>query len=72
MGAVKNALTSLPCVDASSVKVDITTKEARFKPAKDAKVDVEKVKEAVAGAGNYSVTAVKPPAKAEVKPANKN
>ena len=61
MGAVKNALTNLPCVDPSSVKVDITTKLAKFKPAKDAKVDIEKVKEAVAGAGNYSVTKVEPP-----------
>jgi copper chaperone CopZ len=72
VGAVKNALTNLPCVDPSSVKVDITTKEARFKPAEGEKVDVEKVKEAVAGAGNYTVTAVKPPDKAEVKPADKN
>ena len=58
---MKNALTSLPCVDASTVKVNITTKEARFKPAEGKKVDIDKVKEAVADAGNYTVTAVKPP-----------
>jgi hypothetical protein len=71
VGAVKNALTSLPCVDPSSVKVNITTKEARFKPAKDKKVDIEAVKNAVAEAGNYKVTAVKVPDKSTVKASEK-
>ncbi len=59
------ALTDLPCVDKSSVKVDITTKEARFKPAQDAKVNVEEVKQAVerVQGGRYSVTKVEAPSK---------
>ena len=61
MRAVKTALADLPCVDPSTVKVDITTKEARFKPKKDEKVDIDQVKQAVADAGHYTVTDVKPP-----------
>ena len=61
MGAVKKALADLPCVDPSTVQVDIKTKEARFKPNKDAKVDVDEVKKAVADAGHYTVTDVKAP-----------
>jgi hypothetical protein len=62
---VTKALTDLPCVDPSSVKVDITTKLARFKPNKDAKVDIEEVKQAIGGVagGRYSVTKVEEPKK---------
>ena len=64
MGAVKDALAALPCVEKDSIQVDIKTKEARFNAKKDAKVDIEAVKKAIADAGNFSVTKVKgPPAK---------
>ena len=61
MGAVRNALQSLPCVEKDSVQVDKDKKEARFTPKKGAKCDVEEVKKAVSGAGNYTVTAVQAP-----------
>jgi hypothetical protein len=56
--------------------VEITTKEARFKPKQDANVDMDDVKKAVADAGhargmNYTVTDVKVPDKSTVKAPDK-
>ncbi len=62
MGAVKSAITSLPCVEPSSVKVDIDTKEARFRVKPGENCDIEEVKKAISHVGNYSVSKVKAPA----------
>ncbi len=63
MGAVKSALTSLPCVEPSSVSVDIKTKQARFQLKQDNTCDIEEVRRAVAKAGRFTVTDVKLPTK---------
>ena len=58
---MKSALKSLPCVEPSSVSVDIKSKKARFQVKKDEKVDMEEVKQAVAKAGSFKVTDVQLP-----------
>ena len=63
MGAVKSALTSLPCVEPGSVRVDIKTKQARFQVKQNRQCDIEEVKRAVAQAGSFTVTDVKLPTK---------
>ncbi len=57
---MRDALRTLPCVEASSVKVDKPTKEARFTVKKDSKCDIEAVKKAIKDAG-YTVSGVKAP-----------
>jgi hypothetical protein len=44
------------------VKVDIATKEARFRVKPGEKCDIEEVKRAIAGAGAFTVSKVKAPA----------
>ena len=63
---MRSALQTLPCVEASSIKVDKPTKEARFTVKKDSKCDIEAVKKAIKDAG-YTVSAVKAPADAAPK-----
>ena len=57
---VQKALQTLPCVEASSVQVDSTTKEARFTVKKDGKCEVEAIKKIVEDAG-FTVSAVRTP-----------
>ncbi len=61
MNAVKQALTSLPCVEPDSVQVSKAAKEARFIPKPGSTCDLDEVKKAIAAAGSFSVTNVKPP-----------
>ena len=53
---MRDALRTLPCVEASSVKVDRKTKEARFAVKKGRKCDAEAIKKALKDAG-YTVSA---------------
>jgi len=57
---VRDALQTLPCVEASSVKVSKENKEARFTAKKGSKCDIEEAKKVVKDAG-YTVSAVKEP-----------
>ena len=43
------------------MKVDIETKEARFRIKQGEKCDIDEVKRAIAGAGSYTVSKVKVP-----------
>jgi copper chaperone CopZ len=52
---VRQALASLPGVEKDSIKVDVSSKEAKFKVAK---FDEEAAKKAIADLG-YTVSAVK-------------
>ena len=54
---MRDALQSLPCVEAGSVKIDREKKEARFAVKKGGKCDVDAVKKVLKGAG-FTVTAV--------------
>jgi copper chaperone CopZ len=69
---VRKALATLPCVESSSIKVDLPTKEARFTVKPDTSCDVEAVKQVVKDAG-FTVSAVKTPetdkSKSDAKPA---
>jgi len=62
VNAVKHALTALPCVEPDSVQVSKAAKEARFVAKAGSTCDIEDVKKAIASAGSFSVTNVKPPA----------
>ena len=55
---MRNALETLPCVEAGSVQVDATAKEARFAVKKDGKCEVEAIKKKVEDAG-FTVSAVR-------------
>ena len=55
---MRDALRTLPCVEASSVKVDRKTKEARFAVEKGRKCDAEAIKKVLKDAG-YTVSAIK-------------
>ena len=57
---VQNALQTLPCVEASSVQVDFTTKEARFTVKKDGNCQIEAIRKIVEEAG-FTVSAVRAP-----------
>ena len=57
---VRNALQTLPCVEAGSVEVDFTTKEARFTVKKDERCEVEAIKKVVEDAG-FTVSTVRAP-----------
>jgi len=60
---VKSALTALPCVEPDSVRVDKQTKQARFQVKKGQTCDEQKIKDAVAKAGKFTVTNIEKPAK---------
>jgi len=55
---MQKALQTLPCVEASSVQVDFTTKEARFTVKKDSNCEVETIRKTVEDAG-FTVSAVR-------------
>ena len=55
---VQNALQTLPCVEASSVQVDFTTKEARFTVKKDERCEVETIRKILEDAG-FTVSAIR-------------
>ena len=55
---MRNALETLPCVEADSVQVDAKAKEARFAVRKDGKCEVEAIKKKVEDAG-FTVSAVR-------------
>ena len=48
---MREALETLPCVEASSVEVDFQTKEARFTVKKDSTCDLEAIKKVMKDAG---------------------
>ena len=54
---MRDALQSLPCVEAGSVKIDREKKEARFAVKKGGKCDVDAVKKVLKEVG-FTVTAV--------------
>ena len=53
-----NALTSLPCVEPASVKVNVSLQEARFTVKDKGKCDVQEVRKAIEGVG-FTVADVK-------------
>ena len=55
---MRDALRTLPCVEASSVKVDRKIKEARFAVKKGGKCDVKAIKKVLKDAG-FTVSTVK-------------
>ena len=59
MGAVRDALQNLPCVDAQSVDVDFESKEARFNVKKGSKCKLDEIKKAVADSRRGKVGEVK-------------
>lgn len=54
---MRDALQTLPCVEAASVKIDREKKEARFAVKKGGKCDVDAVKKVLKEAG-FTVSAV--------------
>ncbi len=54
---MRDALQTLPCVEAGSVKIDREKKEARFAVKKGGKCDVDAVKKVLKEAG-FTVSAV--------------
>lgn len=54
---MREALQTLPCVEAGSIKIDREKKEARFAVKKGGKCDVDAVKKALKEAG-FTVSAV--------------
>ena len=57
MAKVREALQTLPCVEAGSIKIEREKKEARFAVKKGGKCDVDAVKKVLKEAG-FTVSAV--------------
>ena len=55
---MQEALTSLPCVEAGSIKVDVSVQQARFTVKDKSKCSMQEVTKAIEDVG-FSVAAVK-------------